>query len=189
MSWATALTQGTRDFLTLSDAYNKSKMVRAMSKVDETLSRIEEAQLRRAATFTENEGVKRAQIEHYKGRKLQSDATAQMAASGGVVDPEMLARIKMRSDYNAMSAVFEARIKAIDLRQQAGMTRIGAAWRRSEAKREESRIRRDAITGVVMNAMSMVPASNGQKTNTYGGYTGSSQRMNQSRGMSGNPYQ
>lgn len=191
--WQVIAAQATQQIMGLSAAYDQAALTRAQGKIDETMAGIEARQLERQATFTENVGVRQAQIEHYKGRKLQSDAVAAMAASGGTVDPEMLARIKMRSDYNAMSAIFDARMKAIDLRQQAGMTRVGAKYRTSENRRLADKIRRDAMTGAIMNSMSYVGGSSAQKpsgaASGYSGYTGSSTRMAASQGYSGNPYQ
>ena len=111
--------------------------------------------MERQAIQTENQGVRAAQVEQYKTRVVSSDATAAMAAGGGGVDPEMLAKIKMRGDYNSMSAIFDARTRAIDLRQQAGMTRINARVEAGSAGRYGSSLNRQARTGAVFNSMDM----------------------------------
>jgi len=104
--------------------YNNSKVEKAQGKLNAVLGELEADSLRRKATMSENQGVHAAEAEKYKGRVAHSDATAAMASGGGTVDPEMLARIKQRADYNAMSAVYDARTVASGLRQQASMASI-----------------------------------------------------------------
>ena len=127
-------------------SYQNSKIEQYQGKLNETLAEIEADSLRRKATMTENMGVHGAQAESYKGRVALSDATAAMAAGGGTVDPEMLARIKQRADYNAMSAVYDARVTAIGLREQASMASIGGRMSRSYSESKASDMRGSAIS-------------------------------------------
>lgn len=155
MSWATVINQVTSDYVTLNEAYNQSKIVEINAKLNETIAGIRADQLGRQATMMENIGVRQAQIAQYEGRKAESDAIAAMAASGGTVDPAVIARFKQRTRYNATAAVFDARMKALDTRFEAGMTRIGAKMHSANAALESSAIWREAVTGVATNALQM----------------------------------
>ena len=126
--------------------YQNSKIEQYQGKLNEVLGEIEADSLRRKATMSENVGVHGAEAESYKGRVALSDATAAMASSGGTVDPEMLARIKQRADYNAMSAVYDARVTAIGLREQASMASIKGRFGRSMSDVKAADMRSGAIT-------------------------------------------
>jgi hypothetical protein len=54
-----------------------------------------------------------------------------------------------------MSAIFDARTKAIDLRYQASMTRIGARYDVGASKRYGDSLKREATTGAIFNSMDM----------------------------------
>jgi len=174
-NWAAVVSNVTQSFLSIDQAYNKSKIIDANSKLNQTLAGIEARQMERAALQTENQGVRASQIEQYKTRVVSSDATAQMAASGAELDPEMLAKIKQQGDYNAMSAIFDARTRAIDLRNQAGMTRINAKFDRGAAGRYGDSLKREAVTGAVFNSMDLFAQAYKPPAKT-GKYTGSKVR-------------
>jgi len=170
MSWGALISNVGQSYISMNEAYNQSKIIAAQSKLDSVLAGIEANQLLRQATSIENMGVKAAQIEQYKTRVVSSDATAAMAAGGGVVDPEMLAKIKQRGDYNSMSAIFDARTRAIDLRHQSRMTRIGARYDAGASKRYGSSIKRQAVVGAVYNSMDMFAKAykpKGKSVSTY----------------------
>jgi len=171
MSWGALISNIGSSYISMNEAYNQSKIIDAQSKLDETLAGIEANQLERQATSVENMGVHAAAIEQYKTRVVSSDATAAMAAGGGVVDPEMLAAIKQRGDYNSMSAIFDARTRAIDLRFQASMTRTSAKYAGSSARRYGHSLKRQATVGAVYNSMDMFakaykPASTSKSKNS-----------------------
>ena len=155
MSWGAIITNVAQSYTSMNEAYNKSKIIAAESKLDLVLAGIEARQMERSAIGIENQGVRAAMIEQHKTRMVTSDAVAAMAAGGGGVDPEMLARIKQRGDYNSMSAIFDARTKAIDLRYQADLTRIGAAYGAGAKKRYGESLKREARTGAIFNSMDM----------------------------------
>lgn len=155
MSWGAIITNVAQSYTSMNEAYNKSKILEAESKLNFTLAGIEARQMERSAIGIENRGVRAAMVEQYKTRVVTSDAVANMAAGGGGVDPEMLARIKQRGDYNSMSAIFDARTQAIDLRYQADMTRIGAKYGQGASKRYGDSLRREATTGAIFNSMDM----------------------------------
>jgi hypothetical protein len=174
MSWGAVIAHVGTSYLQMDAAYEQSKLIEINSKLNQTMAGIEADQMLRQATSMENQGVRQAQIEQYKTRSTMSDATAQMSASGAELDPFMLAKIQQRGNYNSMSALFDARSKAIDMRMNAGMVRIGADWDASEAKRTGRAGIREATTGVIMNSLDKFwPASSAQKT---GKYTGSKAR-------------
>jgi hypothetical protein len=154
-NWAAIAVNVTQSYLSMSEAYDKSKIIDAEAKLNQTLAGIEANQLERQAIAAENVGVRAAQIEQYKTRVVSSDATAAMAAGGAVLDPEMLAKIKQRGDYNSMSAIFDARSRAIDLRYEASMTRTVAGYRAGAAGRYGDSLRREATTGAVFNSMDL----------------------------------
>lgn len=170
MSWGAIIANIGASYVSMNEAYNKSKIIEAEGKLNEVMAGIEASQMERSATQIENQGVRAAQIEQYKTRVVSSDATAQMAASGAQLDPLMLARIKQRGDYNSMSAIFDARSRAIDLRHQAQNVRIGAKYDRGASKRYASSVRREAVTGAIFNSMdvwaSERPATTPKKTTT-----------------------
>ena len=109
-----------------------------------------------------NKGVRAAEIEKYKTRATMSDATAAMAAGGGVVDPEMLARIKQRGDYNTMSAVYDAASSASAMRQQATMVEIQSKFGRSQTEARATDMRQ----GALVTALGAWPRSTSQKLDT-----------------------
>jgi len=164
MSWGAIITNVAQSYTSMNEAYNKSKIIEAESKLDLVLAGIEARQMDRQAIGIENQGVRAAMIEQHKTRMVTSDAVAAMAAGGGGVDPEMLARIKQRGDYNSMSAIFDARTKAIDLRYQADLTRIGGSYSAGASKRYGDSLRREATTGAVFNSMDMFAQAYKPKT-------------------------
>ena len=180
-NWAAITMNVSQSLLSMSEAYNKSKIIDAEAKLNETLSGIEANQLERQAIAAENAGLRAGQVEQYKTRVISSDATAAMAAGGGGIDPEMLAKIKQRGDYNSMSAIFEARTKAIDLRYEASMTRNVAGYNRGAAGRYGDSLVRQATVGAVYNSMDLFasaysPASKAKapKPKTYATNAGGS---------------
>ena len=54
-----------------------------------------------------------------------------------------------------MSAIFDARTRAIDLRFQADMTRIGATVQAGSKSRYGQSLRREATTGAIFNSMDL----------------------------------
>ncbi len=172
MSWGAVVTSIGQSYVSMSEAYNQSKILESQSKLDFTLAGIEARAMERSAIAVENQGVRAAMIEQHKTRMVTSDAIAAMAAGGGGVDPEMLVRIKQRGDYNSMSAIFDARTKAIDLRMQADMTRIGATYDKGASKRYGDSLKREATTGAIFNSMDMfakayTPKPKTTKVTTY----------------------
>jgi hypothetical protein len=61
-----------------------------------------------------------------QGQVMESDAIAAMGGMGMVTDPVLLAKIRAKSSYNALAALFEADVGSDDLRQQAIDTRYSA---------------------------------------------------------------
>lgn len=93
---------------------------------------------RAAGTRTTQEGLR-------KGRVLQSDAIAQMAAGGGAFDAgsiEQLAGLKQVTDYNALTALFESE-------EQAKGMELAAKGARMEGKMAKKKGQRKAI-GTIM---------------------------------------
>lgn len=176
MSWAAVVANVAESYISMDEAYNKSKILEYDSKLNETLAGIEARQMERSAISIENQGVRAAMIEQHKTKMVSSDAIAQMAAGGGVVDDLALARIKQRGEYNAMSAIFDARTKAIDLRYQASMTRIGAKYQAGAQQRYGDSLRREATTGAVFNSMDLFAKAYKPKPASTGSYTGTKSR-------------
>ncbi len=172
MSWGAVLMNVTQSYLEMDQAYNQSKIIDAESKLNQTLAGIEARQIERSAISVENQGVRAAMIEQQKTRAVSSDAVAAMAAGGGGVDPEMLARIKQQGDYNSMSAIFDARTRAADMRFDANMVRISSRMDAGSASRYGSSLKREATTGAIFNSMDLFasaykPKSTSSKPKSY----------------------
>lgn len=73
-------------------------------------------QMKRNAKALLAEGYREAALEHKKGDKLRSRATAVMAAQGGGMDTERLADIEQQTDYNALAALYEGESAARSMR-------------------------------------------------------------------------
>jgi len=75
---------------------------------------------RRRAKAAMATGQRKAIEERRRGKAIQSDAVAAMAAGGGVSDDagaiETLAKIEQVTDYNALSALYEGDSEAEGLR-------------------------------------------------------------------------
>lgn len=166
MSWAGVIANVTQSYVSMNEAYNQSKIIEAEGKLNETLAGIEARQMERSATQIEAAGTRAAMIEQHKTKVVSSDAIAAMAAGGGGIDPIMLARIKQRGDFNSMSAIFDARTRAIDLRYEASMTRIGARFDRGASERYASSVRREATTGAIFNSMDLFAKAYSPKKTT-----------------------
>lgn len=153
--------------------YQSSKIYDAQGDIAETMANIEARSMERKAARTEAAGTRAAMAEQYKGRVAMSDATAAMVAQGGVVNPEQLAKLKQRADYNALSAVYDAKSAAADLRMAAGLKRIEGKFKKSQYAAQGLDVRQAATT----TAIGQWPRSwnqnpNPPSTGGYGGYTG-----------------
>lgn len=84
----------------------------------------EAEQLRRAAIAREAQGTTQAYEQRKIGERVQSNAIAAMAASGGVVDSEIVADIKSTTDYNVLSELFASKTEAQSLKTQAAMSKF-----------------------------------------------------------------
>lgn len=71
-------------------------------------------------------GSREARLYGREGSIAISDATAAMAGQGSVTDPVILAKLKARSDKNAMASLFEADTDASNLRVRAARIRYDA---------------------------------------------------------------
>lgn len=152
------------------EAYNNAKLAKTQGKVDLALAKVQAGTMRADATRAENRGVRAAGMELKKGEKLYSDAIANMAAMGGGVDPLLMAEIKRTSDYNAMTAIYDARMEAINLRYDAAMVESSGRLAQSRADFEASQTMRQGFT----SALSQWPKSPAQSYDTD--YTGNKVR-------------
>lgn len=111
------------------------------------------AQLDMNADAIEALGIREAGEERLRGDVMLSNAKAAMAGSGMVTTDvgavEQLARIRDRSDYNALGAIYESRVDASKERYQAGMNEVT----RSELKRNKDFNRIKGVLGTDMTAM------------------------------------
>lgn len=155
MAWGSIIASVGQSYLSINEAYNKSKIIDAENKLNLTLSGIEARQMERSAIQIENQGVRAAMIEQQKTKMVSSDAVAAMAAGGGGIDAVELAKIQQRGNYNSMSAIFDAGTRAIDLRFQANMTRIGATVQAGSRERYGDSLKREATTGAIFNSMDL----------------------------------
>jgi len=96
-------------------------------------------QIERNAKARRASGTRETQEGLRKGRALQSDAIAQMAAGGGAFDAgsiEQLAELKQTTDYNALTALFEAEEQAKGLDLAAKGTRIEGKMAKKKGQRK-----------------------------------------------------
>ena len=88
---------------------------------------LEAQQLDMAAIAREAAGTKEAYDRRKEGERVESNAIAAMAASGGVVEPDIVADIKATTDYNVLSELFAAG-------EEAKQMNLTARLRRHEGK-------------------------------------------------------
>lgn len=81
----------------------------------------EAEQLRRAAIAREAQGTNQAYEQRKLGERVQSNAIAAMAASGGVVDSEIIADLKSTTDYNVLSELFASKTESQSIKTQAAL--------------------------------------------------------------------
>lgn len=72
----------------------------------------EAEQIERAAAARRAAGTQDAYLQKKMGEKVASDAVAQMAASGGMVEAPILADIHSVKDYNVLSTLFASKDEA-----------------------------------------------------------------------------
>lgn len=72
-------------------------------------------------------GTRQANLARHQGRVVESDAIAAMVGQGGGIDINQLAKIKARSNFNAISALFESRTQAADMSVRAASMKTDAA--------------------------------------------------------------
>lgn len=84
----------------------------------------EAEQLDRAAIAREAAGTNQAYEQRKMGERVQSNAIATMAASGGVVDSDIVADLKSTTDYNVLSELFAGKTESASMRLQAKMKKF-----------------------------------------------------------------
>jgi hypothetical protein len=72
-------------------------------------------------------GSREASEVRYRGRISESDAVAAMAGQGGETDPVLLAKIREKTSYNALAALFDAEVDSNKIKDKAALTRYQAA--------------------------------------------------------------
>ena len=84
------------------------------------------------------EGIRRAIETRRQGDVLKSDATAAMAAGGGVTDDvgaiKTLADIEQVMDYNAMAAIYESDLQSQQQQLQASMDSMAGNQRKKASR-------------------------------------------------------
>jgi hypothetical protein len=113
----------------------------------------------RAAQRERASGQREAREERHKGRLATSRAQAVAAASGGgVSDPSVQANmdeLEARSQYNALSALYESEEQAIGLEDEAVIARYGADVQRYEGRIAKRRAKGKAVSNLISGATSM----------------------------------
>lgn len=109
-------------------------------------ARFKAKQVERNAIAKRAQGTRQTQEGLRVGRKLQSDAQAQMAAGGGsttdVGAVEQKAKLKQATDYNALTALFEAE-------EQAKGMDLAAKGIRMEGKMDKKAAQRQALSTLI----------------------------------------
>jgi len=84
----------------------------------------EAEQLERAAIAREAAGTNQAYEQRKVGERVESNAIAVMAASGGVVDTDIVADLKSTTDYNVLSELFAGKTESASMNLQAKMKKF-----------------------------------------------------------------
>lgn len=145
--------------LGLLQGYDRSKTVERQGKMNRDLANIRADQLLEDAKKRFAAGVREGAEYSRRGRVTESDAIAAMAAGGGGVDPEMLARLKQKANYNTMSAIYDSAVAASDIRNEAANVRSAGQFAKDQADIEA----RDIRFSSAINAFSELPLSFAQK--------------------------
>jgi hypothetical protein len=91
-------------------------------------------------------GTREAKQYGHQGKVNVSDATAALVGGqGAAFDPALIAKIKAKTDYNALAALFESQQESFGLRQRAIDTRYSAGMGRSVSHIKTAA---SALTGV-----------------------------------------
>jgi len=130
-----------------SSIFSAGSALAGGSAADKT-AKFKAQQIERNAKARRASGTRETQEGLRKGRVLQSDAIAQMAAGGGAFDAgsiEQLAELKQTTDYNALTALFEAE-------EQAKGLDLAAKGVRIEGKMAKKKGQRKALSTILTGA-------------------------------------
>ena len=110
-------------------AYQQGQSTK-ISNSYEAMQQYQNAKRRRLA------GQREASMYRREGRVAVSDATVSMIGQGGTVDSEMLAKLKSQADINAIGALYDSKVDALQTESQARMNKImgKAAYRQGVLK-------------------------------------------------------
>ena len=109
--------------MNLVGSYFEANRLESDAKYGRTVNNIQSRQLLRNAKARRAAGTREAQQYSYQGREIESNAINTMVAQGGTVDPLLLAKLKQRSSYNSLAALFEAETEAGALEMQSVLTK------------------------------------------------------------------
>lgn len=137
------------------NSYNKASAARTEGEIAKTMGRIRADQLLQNARMRMNQGVREAAELRRQGEVVQSNAIAQMAASGGGIDPVMLAKIQQRADYNSMSAIYDAAQVSSKMRFDAYMSRAEGSFQAAMGRAKAT----DILTSAATTAIGKWPSS------------------------------
>ena len=113
----------TSDTLKTAKSLLSAKSIRAGAKGEREADYFMAERLLEKARERVAKGTREAKEIARQGRMLESDALAAMGGMGMASDPVLLAKIKAKSDYNALAALFEAGVESRGMKQQAIETR------------------------------------------------------------------
>ncbi len=139
--------------------YNRSKTVEREGKYAREIAQINAEALMKDAQRRFAAGVREGAEYRRQGEITESNAIANMAAMGGGVDPEMLARLKQKANYNTMSAIYDSAVAASDIRAEARNVRSQGEWAKMQADARAKDIRFSAA----ITALKDLPLSYAQK--------------------------
>lgn len=132
----------------MDTAFNIGSSIAEGNAADKA-ARFKAKQVERNAIAKRAQGTRQTQEGLRQGRKLQSDAIAAMAAGGGSTTDvgaiEQKAKLKQATDYNALTALFEAE-------EQAKGMDLAAKGMRMEGKMAKKAGQRKAISTIMEDA-------------------------------------
>ena len=119
-------------------------------------------QLRNAGIARYAAGTQDAYDQRKRGEKVASDAIATMAASGGAVESDVVARVKSTTDYNVLSALHAAK-------EERKQLNLAARYKEYEGKMAKRHATARFLTTVISEGAKMFAMGGAPTSTTSGG--------------------
>ena len=182
--WQMAIPKLFGSAMNVMSARSQYKHTKSIGDTNQKLAKIKADEIRRNAKGRLATAADTAQEIQRQARVAESDAISAMAAGGTVTDPEMLARLKLRSDQNSAAAILQGSREYQGIINQASGIELGAYMDRVQADGQAKVQYYGAISNLMLDVTKTAadyysPTKvkgkyGGRKSNDmYGGYSGS----------------